>query len=401
MWRQANVFLDISPELVFARSSDYVRYYLEYHGKYRIGHEYPVLHNVRSLEVAKALIQYGANVNAVDKYGETALHRVHGPNIAKLLILHGADINAINHNGHVPLYYARGRMFKYLIKAGASMYGILYHSSPYKLKYMIQHGYDVNTSSDDWTTPLHIVNTASKACILLEAGASVSARDLTGRTPVLTAKNVKILQLLLKYGASLCDTDDKGRNILHLTFSKNVASYAIKHSPVLLDMVDRDGNTPMHVNRSLDVLRFLFEQRPSMLYSNNSTGALPVQSHSSLNAVHALLCFGDHDKTVLASIARRQQQKDWDRMLVYHGLDLANTADIFGNTPAHHSGAKYLFKPTNLTHVNYKGQTALQVHGVNSGLIEKGAWGLEIGVYFPSQIAILFAFGGPSVFETL
>lgn len=62
---------------------------------------------VASVKIARLLIERSANVNAADREGLTPLHFAvsEGPGIefAKLLVLSGADVNARNNHGHTPL----------------------------------------------------------------------------------------------------------------------------------------------------------------------------------------------------------------------------------------------------------------------------------------------------------
>eukprot|EP00752_Nemacystus_decipiens_P016723 g14961.t1 len=95
------------------------------------------LHSVTDYDHAKLLIQFGANVHARDKFGNTPLHtNFVNHEIASLFIEKGADVMAVNHEGETPLHsvcsavsdrerYTKRRyiwetMFV-LAKAGASM----------------------------------------------------------------------------------------------------------------------------------------------------------------------------------------------------------------------------------------------------------------------------------------
>ena len=52
-------------------------------------------HPDESLSVVEYLIEKGADVNAKNKYGETALHEARTLEVAKCLVEHGADTEAV------------------------------------------------------------------------------------------------------------------------------------------------------------------------------------------------------------------------------------------------------------------------------------------------------------------
>ncbi|KAI3322863.1 ankyrin repeat-containing domain protein [Xylariaceae sp. AK1471] len=81
-----------------------------------------------SIEMVKLLIDYGANVSAVNKYRETPLHWASSKEdieVAKLLIDRGVDVLAADKNGWTPLYKASSsnniEMVKLLIDCGADV----------------------------------------------------------------------------------------------------------------------------------------------------------------------------------------------------------------------------------------------------------------------------------------
>ena len=81
------------------------------------------LHNIWSAEVAKALIEKGANIEAKYDNGRTPLHDAWSAEIAKALIEAGADIEAKDSDGRTPLHraalYERYEVVKSLINAEA------------------------------------------------------------------------------------------------------------------------------------------------------------------------------------------------------------------------------------------------------------------------------------------
>lgn len=58
------------------------------------------------LDVARLLIEKGADVKARDELGFTPLHNSGSPEMTKLLLENGAEINARNKSGETPLFYA-------------------------------------------------------------------------------------------------------------------------------------------------------------------------------------------------------------------------------------------------------------------------------------------------------
>ncbi len=80
------------------------------------------------LEIARLLIQQGANVNGRDVWGSTPLHLAVGyPDIVDLLIASGANVNLRDGFGNTPLHLAVRQPFdaltvvQKLLKAGAAV----------------------------------------------------------------------------------------------------------------------------------------------------------------------------------------------------------------------------------------------------------------------------------------
>lgn len=62
------------------------------------------LHNTNaSLKKTQLLVRNGANVNARDRSGCTPLHYACNAAVAKYLVKHGADIDAVNNDGYTPI----------------------------------------------------------------------------------------------------------------------------------------------------------------------------------------------------------------------------------------------------------------------------------------------------------
>ncbi|MEB3707832.1 ankyrin repeat domain-containing protein, partial [Escherichia coli] len=74
-----------------------------------------------NLEVAKALVAHGADVNFTNKKGETAIFYNKNIAVIKFLISQGANINHLNNDGETALFKTSDiEMIKALIKLGCS-----------------------------------------------------------------------------------------------------------------------------------------------------------------------------------------------------------------------------------------------------------------------------------------
>lgn len=97
------------------------------------------------LDVAKDLLEHGADVNAMDAQHWTPLLNALGgynddkTDMAKLLIDNGADVNVKDKNGLTPLHYAAMNSF-----------------DPGLPSLLVSHGADINAKSDDGRTALSI-----------------------------------------------------------------------------------------------------------------------------------------------------------------------------------------------------------------------------------------------------
>jgi ankyrin repeat protein len=81
---------------------------------------------LNKIDEVKKLIEAGADINAVDKNGITALQRASSwgrSDVVKMLIEAGADVNVVGVNGRTALYWASywgySEIVKILKEAGA------------------------------------------------------------------------------------------------------------------------------------------------------------------------------------------------------------------------------------------------------------------------------------------
>lgn len=182
-------------------------------------------------EIAKLLLDKGADVRAVGSSGWTALHSVVsvGPTaLADELVARGADVNAKTDLGLTPLMMAarrrRPRIVELLIGGGAAIEAkdsagataLVYAAEgdqdegggdPESIRLLVTAGANVNVQGDMGMTPLMCVsfyNDLDSVRLLLQRGADVNLRDAQGRTALGIAeyaKNDQVAQILLSSGA--------------------------------------------------------------------------------------------------------------------------------------------------------------------------------------------------------
>lgn len=172
--------------------------------------------------VISILIDAGADVNARDKYGCTALHEALENfdhfEIAKLLLAAGADVNAQDKEGRTPLIE--------LIVNDQVWLGFTDHSYKDFFSLLQDAGADISLCDNKGKSPLHFAINSEEsdmALILLEAGADPNARDSYGTTPIMRAVEwcpsgegdsldtiCMHIRQLLEYGADISAKDNSG-----------------------------------------------------------------------------------------------------------------------------------------------------------------------------------------------
>jgi ankyrin repeat protein len=138
-------------------------------------------------EIAKLLIEKGANVNYKEDFGGMSVLMIAASKgrmeIAKLLINKGADVNAKGESGGTPLMYA----------ASAEQTEIA--------KLLINKGANVNAKDTKGVTPLMLAAGAKRteiAELLITKGADVNAKDNKGDTAISYAEGNSDMVTLLR-----------------------------------------------------------------------------------------------------------------------------------------------------------------------------------------------------------
>ena len=181
------------------------------------------LMRANTAEQTKLLINAGADVNAQDYLGFTALSNVKTAEQAKLLVQAGVDINAKDKYGYTILMNAKtAEQIKALVEAGADVnakdkYGntvLMKAKTAEQIKALVEAGADINAKDDYGYTVLMNANTAEQIKALVEAGADVNIKDKYGNTALMKASTAEQTKLLIEAGADVNAHDIHGDTAL-------------------------------------------------------------------------------------------------------------------------------------------------------------------------------------------
>lgn len=181
-------------------------------------------------KVVLALIERGADLSARDDMGRTALHYAGSPTIVKLLLKAGADIEAKDtDDGSRPIHLAARDDEEVALT-------------------LIKHGADVGARKDDDSTALHFTRSARLARALIEEGCDIEAEDVYARRPLHAVSSRgcdEVVSVLIESGA-----DIEARNIwrgrpLHVAASEKVARRLLE-AGAELDVGNYSNETPLY-----------------------------------------------------------------------------------------------------------------------------------------------------------
>ena len=254
-------------------------------------------------EIAKYLLNHGADVSIRDNYGNTALmycgFKTGHADIAKLLLKHGADVNIQNAVGYTALMYSCIKGFIDIAKL------------------VLRYDADVNIRNNDGTTAL------MHSCLTKNA-------------------DINIVELLLKHGADVDVQDNDGLTALIIAIIRghlDIAKLLLQHN-ANPNIHDNRGLTPLIIESAygyLDMVKLLLQHGadPNVVYDQGVTGAININH---INIVNELLQPGadpnvvyDEGVTALAG-AVNINHIDIVNELLQHGAD-PNLYGIYMNIP--------------------------------------------------------------------
>jgi ankyrin repeat protein len=185
------------------------------------------------------LVEKGADINAKDKKGQTALHI-------------SIKNESFYHNGSFHFYAPPDKLVEYP------------ETNPLKtVQYLLEKRADINAKDDQGWTALHMaVRRGALVYVqyLVEQGVDIKAKDKEGRTALHLAAGsgfLNTVQYLVEQGADIEAKDEQGETALHMATCNASADIP---SECLVDTGNRPGGT----------VQYLLEQGADKEAKNNN-----------------------------------------------------------------------------------------------------------------------------------
>ena len=193
------------------------------------------------LNIVNLLIQYNADIHALDSHGDTALDtaaRSGHVGIVKVLIQNGADVNAVDKNKSTALHGAAGEGHVDVVKV------------------LIQNGADVNAVDKEKWTALH--NAAMRGHVdivkaLIQNGADVNVVTISKRTALDQAAyeyngHVAVVKVLLENGADVNAVTKGEQTALHYAAKRGHVDIvkALIQNGADVNVVNKDKQSPLY-----------------------------------------------------------------------------------------------------------------------------------------------------------
>ena len=260
-------------------------------------------------EIAKMLIEMGADVNAQDSLSQTPLtlvsHREDNTETMKLLLEKGADVNIPDYCKFSPIHmtckegYLEGT--RLLLEKGANLETYNGHGySPFGLGLLKEHkdvcelllkkepkllNKIVDTALGDY--PIHVASKGGNSEIiklLLNKGSYITSKNKEGLSPihlVTRCGNIRIAKLLIdKLPNVVKDRSKSGQTPLHIGVEYNnlqMVSELLKHD-TFVNAQDNEKSTPLHVackRGNIQIVKLLIEKN-AFINIHDKLGLTPL-----------------------------------------------------------------------------------------------------------------------------
>jgi len=301
-------------------------------------------------EIARFLIESGADIFLIDNDGFTALHyaaRKGLTEIAKLLVERGAEIDKYPDSskfyaGYTPLILACDssrddktlEVVKYLVEKGANLEKVefafkspltaaVFAKSTNTIRFLLESGANPNNALNDGRTPLYLAISEGlpfeAVDVLLAKGADVSlgTEYYTPLGLAVSKSSHDVTKRLIDFGADYLKVDSLGNTILHNAArsgsTKNIELFV--GLGIDINSINMEGDTPLHIAAEREYFRnveLLISLGADVLAKNNN-GYLPLHIH----------------------LAVYKESKDTIELLLSKGVSINQNEVEFGFSPLH------------------------------------------------------------------
>ena len=261
-----------------------------------------VFHNQK--EMAQLLVDSGSDINSQNIGSYSTLHCAvmrNNLNVVKVLVENGADIEIKSRSQVTPLHFAAFRsdpeIVEYLISKGADvntrdeqLYSPLMHAAAFKkyenAKLLIENGAKLDLFTNYGASALHRASQVGALDVielLLENDADINIVNEANITPLMQAVMIKCkesTELLLKHGAKIEIKDNHyGRTALH---KASILGYGdivqlLINAGADVNVLDNDKKTPLYYANKYDhknVQKLLQEKEAYTEKSDDNSNAL-------------------------------------------------------------------------------------------------------------------------------
>lgn len=180
--------------------------------------------------IRKVLLAYGANPNVKTSNGSTLLHMAvqkDNEEVAKTMLEYKADVNALDTNEKTPLYYSKNNAIRrLLLEKGANPNDELYLHNAIKTdnddfldSLLASPKIDTNMEDANSKTPIFYCKKPEQVTKLLGKKAYLDYQDNSGNTPLhhcYASGNLEMASLLKKLGANTEIKNNKGESPIDL-----------------------------------------------------------------------------------------------------------------------------------------------------------------------------------------
>ncbi|XP_067685531.1 serine/threonine-protein phosphatase 6 regulatory ankyrin repeat subunit A-like [Haliotis asinina] len=296
------------------------------------------------IKVFDILVENGADLTAVDKYGDNILHcACHGGSVEitnRILMQNIVDINSKGDGGMTPVLMAASEGEKEVFD------------------FLVTQGADLLVTDEDGQTILH------RAChggnikivnyVLIQNIVDINSKDDKGMTAVLVAAflgNREVLDFLVRQGVDMLVADNDGQNILHLACQKGnveMVKYILTKKRLGINTKGFWGMPPVLqsayygkkevfdvlVKQGAD-LSVVDEYGDNILHCACHGGSVEIANHILMQNIVDINSKGDEGMTPVLVAASEGEREVFD-FLVTQGADLLVT-DEDGQTILHHA----------------------------------------------------------------